>query len=1098
MAGIGNFDVTAVLKANVSDFQRGMAQAQASFKSFQSATGSTLQNVGATMAGVGKAMTIGLTAPIIAGAGASVKAFADFETAMRGVSKTTDLTGAEFDKMSSDILKMSRTMPVAATEIAGVTEAAGQLGIKKENLLGFTETMVKLGTSTNMSSEEAATALARLANITQMPQDQFENLGSTVVALGNNMATTESEIVNMAQRLAGTGSMIGLTEAQIMALSASMSSVGIEAEAGGTAMSTALKKMDSAVRESGEELNGFAQVAGMTSEEFATAWQNDPQTAITAFVEGLGKMQKNGDDVNGMLDALGIKGIRETDTLLRLAGAGELTGEAFDIANQAWKENSALSKEAEEAWSTLSSKSVLLWNAVKELAITIGTLLAPAITKVVEKATEMVHVFLDMDENTQKNILSFVAMAAAVGPVLIILGKMLTVVAKFKAATTIMQGFATVFPNLALGVKALGASLAFLTSPIGLVIAAFVALGVALTYLYKQNEDFRNMVDTAWASITTVISDGVETVKTFIGSLIDRFKEFITNNQDLLTSTQGVWEGIKTAVMEVVNAILPILAFAWDAIIVKTVVTWNLVKGAISIALELILGIVETMMHLLNGDWEAAWNTIKETATNIWNIIVSSATEIFQILSRFFSDLWTSISTTAIEWWEIIKQGLIDRWNLIVESVATIWDAIKEYFANLWTGVQENFNTTWEGIKTYLSGVWTSILDTATTAWTSITTFFTSILSLFAPIFQPIFDGIKNIVSNTWTTIQENSALVWNSIMAILSATLLTIVGLVTGDFDLIKQAITNAWDMVKSNTSQVWQNILSLLSSTWSTIKATATAVFDGIKMLISNAWNAVATATSNAWNNIQQSLANAWNNIKSTVSTSMSNVNTSISTGWQNAKQAVSTAMQNIQTAIQNGWNNAVSAVTTAGQNIVSSVRSSFSNAISSANSFASQAVSVGQNLIMGFVNGVKAKASALVDSVKGAVSGAINAAKNLLGIHSPSRVFRQFGIYTDQGFAIGIDKEAKTPIKSMRNMIDGIVSQGENGLNSGFGGLQGQLNGMVNSAVTTDVRSTLDYSNKPAYINLNMGGQTYRAYVEDISSEQTKRTNLELGYL
>ena len=206
----------------------------------------------------------------------------------------------------------------------------------------------------------------------------------------------------------------------------------------------------------------------------------------------------------------------------------------------------------------------------------------------------------------------------------------------------------------------------------------------------------------------------------------------------------------------------------------------------------------------------------------------------------------------------------------------------------------------------------------------------------------------------------------------------------------------------------------------------------------------------------------------------------------------------MSNILNAIRNGWNNAVSAVTSAGQRIVSAVSSAFSNAISKASSFASQAVSVGQNLIMGFVNGVRAKASALVDSVKGAVSGAINAAKNLLGIHSPSRVFRQFGVYTDQGFAIGIDKEAKTPLKSMRNMIDGIVSQGENGLNSGFNGLQGQLNGMVNSAVTTDVRSTLDYSNKPAYINLTMGGQTYRAYVEDISSEQTKRTNLELGYL
>ena len=1097
MAGIGNFDVTAVLKANVGDFQRGMAQAQTSLKQFQSATGSTLQNVGATMAGVGKAMTIGLTVPIIAGAGASVKAFADFETAMRGVSKTTDLTGAEFDQMSSDILKMSRTMPVAATEIAGVTEAAGQLGIKKENLLSFTETMVKLGTSTNMSSEEAATALARLANITQMPQDQFENLGSTVVALGNNMATTESEIVNMAQRLAGTGSMIGLTEAQILALSASMSSVGIEAEAGGTAMSMALKKMDSAVRESGEKLNGFAQVAGMTSEEFATAWQNDPQTAITSFIEGLGKMQKNGDDVNGMLSDLGINGIRETDTLLRLAGAGELTGEAFDIANQAWEENTALTKEAEEAWSTLSSKSTILWNAVKELAIAIGALLAPAITKVVENATKMIHAFLDMDESTQRNILSFIAMAAAVGPVLLILGKMLTMVAKFKTATTIMQGFAAVFPNLALGVKALGAALAFLTSPIGLVIVAFAALGIALTYLYKQNEDFRDMVDTAWAAITTVISGAVEAIKTFIGDLIDRFKDFITNNDDLLESTKGVWEGIKTAVLEVVTAIAPIISTAWDAIVTLTVVTWNLVKAAISIALELILGIVETMMHILNGDWEAAWNTIKEMASNIWNIIVETATEIFQVLLEFFSGLWQSISTTAIEWWEIIKQGLIDRWNMIVESVATIWDGIKEYFANLWTGVQETFSTTWEGIKTYLSEVWTSILETATTAWTSITSFFTSVLSLFAPIFQPIFDGIKNIVSNTWTTIQENSALVWNSIMAILSAILLTIVGLVTGDFDLIKQAITNAWNMVKENTAQVWQNVLSLLSSTWATIKSTASSVFEGIKTLISNAWNAVSTASTNVWNNIQQSLANAWNNIKSTVSTSMSNVNTSISTGWNNAKQAVSTAMQNIQTSIQNGWNNAVNAVKTAGQNIVSSVSTSFSDAISKARSFASDAVSVGQDLIMGFVKGVQAKAQALVDSVKDAVGNAIDGAKNLLGIHSPSRVFRQIGIYTDQGFAIGIDKEAKTPLKSMRNMIDGVIGQGENGLNSGFNGLQGQLNGMVNSAVTTDVRSTLDYSNKPAYINLTMGGQTYRAYVEDISSEQGAITELDMQF-
>ena len=233
----------AVFKATgVSDFQKAIAGAQESVKSMENAS-KKIRDTGATL-------TKAITLPILGVGIASGKVAADFETAMTGVAKTTDLTAQEFSEMEDAILEMTRVIPASATEIAGVAEAAGQLGIEKENILGFTETMVNLGVATNITAEEAATSLARLANITGMPQTEFDKLGSVIVELGNNLATTESEIVDMGLRLAGTASQVGFTEAEIMALAGAMSSVGISAEAGGTAMSTVMQKINTADRKS--------------------------------------------------------------------------------------------------------------------------------------------------------------------------------------------------------------------------------------------------------------------------------------------------------------------------------------------------------------------------------------------------------------------------------------------------------------------------------------------------------------------------------------------------------------------------------------------------------------------------------------------------------------------------------------------------------------------------------------------------------------------------------------------------------------------------------------------------------------------------------
>ena len=322
----------------------------------------------------------------------------DFESAITGVAKTTDLTDEELAAMSDSIKALSTEIPATTEEIAAVTEAAGQLGIQKDALLDFTEIMTMLGTATNMTADEAATSLARFANITGMATDNYGRLGSVIVDLGNNFATTESEIVAMGTRLASAGKLAGLTEPEIMALAAAMSSVGIEAEAGGTAMTQTLNAIEKAVAKGGDDLAEFARIAGMSSEELSSAWKNDAMSALTSFIGGLGKLDEQGESTVLVLEDLGLTGIRQSNMLKALGlAADQMTG-AVNTANTAWQQNTALTNEANKRYATAQSRLTMMQNAYNNLKVAIGDAYTPALseaygvgTKVLNEITKFVQ-----------------------------------------------------------------------------------------------------------------------------------------------------------------------------------------------------------------------------------------------------------------------------------------------------------------------------------------------------------------------------------------------------------------------------------------------------------------------------------------------------------------------------------------------------------------------------------------------------------------------------------------------------------------------------------------------------------------------------------
>ena len=337
-------------------------------------------------------------AGMLAGLGLAAKAAIDWETAWTGVRKTVDGSDEEMAQLEQQLRELATTLPSTHAEIAAVAEAAGQLGVKREDIVAFTKTMIDLGETTNLSADQAATELTRFANVMGTSHEDASRLGSAIVDLGNNMATTEADIVAMAQRLSGAGVQVGLTEGQVLGLAAALSSVGIEAEAGGSALSKIMIEIASSVETGSDKLYQFAEVSGMTAEEFSQQWRSDPGAALAAFVQGLANAEAQGTSMFQMLEDLEIKEVRMRDALLRSASAADEFSSAMKRGNTAFDENSALLSEAEKRYATAASAVEKMRNSIVEVAISFGETLAPAIEAGADAISDFADFMNDMPE----------------------------------------------------------------------------------------------------------------------------------------------------------------------------------------------------------------------------------------------------------------------------------------------------------------------------------------------------------------------------------------------------------------------------------------------------------------------------------------------------------------------------------------------------------------------------------------------------------------------------------------------------------------------------------------------------------------------------
>ncbi|MFS0820755.1 phage tail tape measure protein [Bacillus sp. 1P02SD] len=778
MSLLGN--LTVGILGNMGGLSNTFKQAQSEVEKF----GKKMESVGKDLTSIGSSLTMMVTAPIVAVGGSATKLAIDFESAFAGVRKTVDATETELALFKQGIRDLAKEIPIAATEIAGIAEAAGQLGIKNEAILGFTRVMADLGVATNMSSTEAATALARLANITQMPQENFDRLGSVIVALGNNLATTESEIVEMGLRLAGAGKQVGMSEAQILAFSGALSSVGIEAEAGGSAFSKVMVEMQLAAEKGGKGLDNFAKVAGMSAGDFQKAYKEDAAGAMIKFIEGLSTAEERGLSAIGILDEMGITEVRLRDSLLRAAGASDVFTGALDLGTQAWEENNALTKEASERYKTTESQLKIFWNRIKDIGITIGDALIPALLstldamdpliKMLERAAEW---FKNLNPGIQTAIIAMAAIAAAIGPVLVVAGMLISSVGSI----------VTAFAGLSGALAGVGGIMGIITGPIGLTVLAVVGLGAALIALWKNSETFRENVIGIFNKVKDTAIQAFGIIASFVGEKIAQIKKFWDQNgAQFLAAVENVFNGI----MAVVEFVMPAIKFLIEMV-------WTAIKQVINGALNVIMGVIKIFSGLFTGDFSKMWEGIKQLFFGAIDVIIGWMTLTFVGGLR---TLLTNLLKTGLNLVKGLADGIVNFFKSFSTTGQNLAKGLVDNVVNFFLNLQSSISIIFNSIRSLGASIWNAIKNTiveiAKIIWDLVASRFTSMVS-----------SIRNIFGTVRSTISS----IWDNVMSFFRGINLTKIGA-----DIIRGLING----IGSMASAVWEKAKSIASGIGSTIK--------------------------------------------------------------------------------------------------------------------------------------------------------------------------------------------------------------------------------------------------------------------------------------
>ena len=882
------------------------------------------EKVGGTLTSVGQKLLPLSTS--IAGLGvAAVKTTADFDSEMSKVSAISGATGTDLDKLRGKAREMGAKTKFSASEAAQGMQYMAMAGWKTQDMMDGLEGIMNLAAASGedlASTSDIVTDALTAFGLSAKDSSHFSDILAAASSNANTNVSMMGETFKYAAPVLGS---LGYTAEDAALAIGLMANAGIKSSQAGTSLRGAITNLAKPTD---------TVAAAMDKYGISLTDSSGKMLSLRELMEQL--RQKLG----------GLSEAEQAQAAAALFGKNAMSG-MLAIINGSDKDFEKLAgaidncdgsseKMANTMNDNLQGQITILMSQLQELAISFGEILMPKIRDIVTHIQNFVDKLNAMDEGQKETILRIGMFVAALAPMLMVLGKVIT-------------------------------SLRLITSPAAIAVGAIAAITAVIIHLWNTNEDFRNTITAIWQKIKDAFT-------TFAAGISERLSALGITFSDVTSAIKTIWDGF-------CNLLAPVLEAAFNTIAI-----------ALQTAFNVILGIWDVFSAVFSGDWSGAWEAVKGIFSSVWDglkeyfsTIIGAVKGVADVFLGWFGTNWETV-------WNGVKTFFEGIWNGISSFFEGIWNGISTFCTTVWNGIVTNvtafcttvhdtISTIFNAVKDVVSNVWETIKNVVQVAIMFIVEVIKAAFELITVPFRFIWENCRDTIISVWETIKSAVQTAINfvkdniitPVMNAISTTITTVWNAIQTTFttviNAIKSAVQTAWNFMKDNViTPVMNAISTTITTVWNTIKTTFTTVINAIKSAVQTAWNfmkdsvitpvmnGIKTVITTVWNAIKTAVQTVVNAIKTTVQTVFNAVKTTVTTIWNAIKTGTSTAWNAVKTAVTTPINAAKSAVTSAINGIKSTISSVW--------------------------NSVKSATSSTWNAIKTAITTPINAAKTAVG--------------------------------------------------------------------------------------------------------------------
>lgn len=1016
--------IAAKMTLDISNFtsQLNLAQNQAqrlaveSSKSFQ---------IGSALTGMGKVLSTAVTLPLLGIAATSIKVGNEFQAQMSRVQAIAGATGGELDKMKAQAIELGAKTAFSAKEAAQGMENLASAGFQVNEIMdampGVLDLAAVSGGDVAASSEAMASSLRAFGL-------EAGQAGHVADVFARAAADTNAETVDMAEAMkyvAPVAHSMGLSLEETAASIGIMADAGIKGSQAGTTLRGALSRIAKPTK---------AMVKSMD------------QLGVS-FYDANGKMIPLREQIAQLKTATaGLTQEERNRHLVTLYGQNSLSGmlalldagpEKLDkMTNALINSDGAAREMAETMQDNLASKIEQMGGAFESAAIVIQQILEPALTKVVGGITKLIEAFLSMSPVGQKMVVIFAGMVAALGPLLLIAGTVITTMVKLRIA-----------------MQFLGPAFMGTMGTIALVVAAFYALVAVFMIAYTKSEKFRNIIDSLAPAIKKGLGVAVEwaaeklkVLWEWLQKATEKVKEFSSVISSKVANTLQQF-GINlgqagSSIGSFISSGLERLGGAFGKVggvmsIAASVLTKvGLAFFGITGPLGLVISLVVSFLTAWARTGELNADGITQVFDNLSTTIQGAADAINQYLPIFVQK-GTEILVKLIEGIANAIPGVVSVISQVIESLVqtistvlpTILAAGVQILTALINGIAQALPTIIQAAIQIIMALFNGLIQ-------ALPTIISAAIQIIQALIQGLVEALPAIIE---AALQIITGLVQGLIQAlpmILEAALQIIMGLVNalienigpileagvqilmtliqGLIQMIPELIVAAIEIITTLLTSILSNLPQLLEAGVKLLLALIQGLIQMIPQLLAGAIQIMMALLKAIVDYVPKLLQAGVQLLQALIQGIASLIGSLVSTIASMMGQVVSKIASFLGQMLSGGANlirNLISGIGSMIGSVVGKIGSMGSSMISSITGFAGQMVSAGVNLVQGFINGIGSMVSSAVNAAANMASSALNAVKGFLGIHSPSRVMEKMGVYTGQGFVNGIGNMIRT---------------------------------------------------------------------------------------